>query len=420
MDLSTGRGLEGGAVAACKKNILWTEEPLAQLFAGHRGCGKSTELRRLQRELEGEGYFVAYLEAEQDVDLEDTEPPDVLLALIHGLDRSLREAGVEVSKKLREEFQEWFADVLLEKEQRKAIEGEVLSEATIKGGVPFFGQLLSRFTGQIKTGSESKRLIRQKLDPRISQLLDRGRTFVEAARLALRKQGKKDLVLIVDSLDRIAFKPLDGGRSSHEHLFIERGDLLKGFRCHTVYTVPISLLHSPKLPNLAAIFPERHVLPMVKLYDRLGRERSESGWELMRRLLAQRMDLDELFEPGAVEELVEASGGHPRHLMTLVRSAVSFEEEAPVSQESARRSVQRLANDYSRAIPKEHWPLLARVRRDRSVENDEEHQLMLLNLSVLEYQNDFYWCDVHPAVRRLSRLFLGCEEPSTEVAASQL
>ncbi|WP_353736013.1 MULTISPECIES: hypothetical protein [unclassified Okeania] len=44
-----------------------------QLYAGHRGAGKSTELLRLKQYLESQKIFVVYFAAdEQDIDAEDT------------------------------------------------------------------------------------------------------------------------------------------------------------------------------------------------------------------------------------------------------------------------------------------------------------------------------------------------------------
>ena len=401
VDLALGRGEEGGVVARCRKRILLSSEPLVQLFAGHRGCGKSTELRRLQRELEGDGYFVVYVEAESDIDLEDTEPTDVLLALIRNLDQALRDAGVAVEEKLLDDFLLWFAEVVLDRTDHTAIEAEVRSEAHVKGGVPLFARLMARLSGWIKTGTESKKLVRQRLERQVSQLLDRGRILVQDARLKVRAAGRKDLVLIVDSLDRIALKELEDGRTSQEALFIERGDLLKGFDCHQVVTVPISLLFSPKATNLAAIFPDRHLLPMVKLSERRTRDPWPVGKDLLVELLGCRVDLKSGFEAEAVEPLIEASGGHPRHLMTLVRYAFDFVEDLPVTLDSVEKAVRRMVNDYGRSIPHEHWKLLAEVYKRQAVRNDPQHQLMLFNLSVLEYQNKDRWCDVHPAVCRL-------------------
>lgn len=402
VDLAAGRGEEGSAVAKCRECIQLSSTPLVQLLAGHRGCGKSTELRRLERDLEGDGFFVAYFEADVDLDLEDTEPVDVLLAVIRNLEAALRAKGIRLAPKLLDDFLLWFGEVVLEKTERKAIEAEVQSEIGLGADVPLFGRFLARLTGQIKTGTESKRNVRQKLDPQISQLLERGRLLVTAARAAVRKAGKKDLVVIADNLDRIAFKDRGDGRTSHEVLFVDRGDLLKKLGCHTVITVPISLLFSPKLANLIAIFPDRHVLPMVKIAQRSTRKPWKKGRQLLADLIGHRIDLGTLFAKGAVDDLVTMSGGHPRILMILVRYALVDADEPPVTRKVVARAFRRLVDDYGRSIPEEHWPLLARVAREQTVRNDEAHQLMLFNMSVLEYQNAERWCDVHPAVRELA------------------
>ncbi len=403
VDLAAGRGDEGSAVAQCRRRILRSDSPLVQLLAGHRGCGKSTELRRLQRDLERDGYFVAYFEVDADLDLEDTEPPDILLAFIRNLEAALREKDLEIDAKLLDDFLLWFGEVVWEKSTSNEIEAMVRSEIALGAEVPLFAKLLAKLTGQVKTGTESKRTLRRKLDPQMSQLLDRGRLLVIAARAAARKAGHKDLVVIVDNLDRIALKDRGAGRTSHEILFIERGELLKGFGCHSVVTVPISLLFSPKLANLSAIFPDRHVLPMVKIFAHGSREPWPPGWALLEDILRQRLDMAALFAAGVGDTLIGGSGGHPRLLMTLVRYALDFVDDPPVSGEAARKAMRRLVNDYDRSIPESHWPLLARVHRDQAVLNDDAHQLMLFNLSVLEYQNERRWCDVQPAVLELAQ-----------------
>ncbi len=402
VDLAAGRGDEGSAVAKSLLRILRSDRPLVQLLAGNRGCGKSTELRRLQLSLEQDGYFVAYFEVDGDLDLEDTEPPDILLAFIRNLEAALREKGIGIKKALLEEFRLWFGDAVFESaEQWTAIEGEMRSEIAVEGEIPLFAKLLARLTGQIKRGTESKENVRRKLDPQMSQLLDRGRLLVTAARSAIRKAGHKDLVVIADNLDRIALKDRGDGRTSHEVLFIDRGELLKSLGCHTVVTVPISLLFSPKVANLSAIFPDWHVLPMVRLAEHRTRQPWPPGRKLLDDILRQRLDIEALFEEGASDQLISGSGGHPRLLMTLVRYALDFVDDPPVTRQAAHKAIRRLVNDYDRSIPEHHWPLLARVHHDQAVLNDEDHQLMLFNLSVLEYQNDERWCDVQPAILQL-------------------
>jgi hypothetical protein len=45
---------------ALKVFLQVTDEPVKVLFSGHRGSGKSTELRRLARDLEKEFYLVSF------------------------------------------------------------------------------------------------------------------------------------------------------------------------------------------------------------------------------------------------------------------------------------------------------------------------------------------------------------------------
>jgi hypothetical protein len=56
-------------------------KPLAQLYAGHRGTGKSTELLRLKKYLEERKCHVVYFAADEgDIDPEDADidPPVIL------------------------------------------------------------------------------------------------------------------------------------------------------------------------------------------------------------------------------------------------------------------------------------------------------------------------------------------------------
>ena len=68
-----------------------SERMTCQLYTGHRGAGKSTELLRLQQYLQTKGCFVVYFAAEEeDIDPEDTEYTDILLACTKHLLKKLK------------------------------------------------------------------------------------------------------------------------------------------------------------------------------------------------------------------------------------------------------------------------------------------------------------------------------------------
>ncbi len=89
IDFSEVRGAE--IIRELKRTItlLSPESPTCQLFTGHIGCGKSTELLRLKAELEQQGFHVVYFESSQSLDLADIDITDILLAIAREVSQSL-------------------------------------------------------------------------------------------------------------------------------------------------------------------------------------------------------------------------------------------------------------------------------------------------------------------------------------------
>ncbi len=418
VDCTPVRGNED-VVSQMLKKILWAESRFtAQLFTGHRGCGKSTELLRLQARLEEAGYVVLYFESDDDLDLNDIEHTDLLLTIARRVVSDLDKKGFRLSEGLLKEVEAWFNEVLYSEEQRREIERELQAEAELGIGLPkelpLVARLLARVTGQIKTGRTVKTEIRRKLDPQISQLIGNVNLLLRAVHAQIRKKGQQGLVLIVDNLDRIVFRDLENGRTSHTAFYVEHGEQLRELDCHLIYTVPISLMYSDRATVVQSIFPDCHVLPMIKVHDRENIP-CAPGLTHLRDILDARIDLDTLCTPDAVTYLCEASGGHPRDLMFMVRQACVYAPgdvwPRPITLDVIKRAEAQLIATYSRMIPETHYPFLARVHITKQVQSDESHELMLYNLSVLEYINGMPpWHDVHPAVRKLPKFQAALQE----------
>ena len=391
--------------------ITWSDVHVAQLFTGHRGSGKSTELLRLQARLEEADYVVLYFEADDDLDLNDLEYTDLLLSIARRVASDLKPKSIDLPEDLLKSVADWFSETLYTEEQRREVDRELAAEAKLGLGLPetlpLVARLLARVTGQIKTGRAIKTEIRRRLDPQISQLIGNLNLLLDAAHARIRRQGKQGLVLLIDNLDRIVFRDLGDGRTTHHALYVEHGEQLRALHCHLVYTVPISVMYSDRATAVTAIFPDYQVLPMLKVRNRDGSD-YPPGLGYLRDILASRMDLEVLFTPDAVDYLCRASGGHPRDLMILVRYACTYAPRdvwpRPITLEVLKRAEARLVAEYSRMIPEDHFPLLARVHLLKTVQNDDAHERMLYNLSVLEYVNDAPpWHDVHPAVTKLPK-----------------
>ena len=98
IDFSAVRG--GQIIDEMERTIvrLSPDEPTCQLFTGHIGCGKSTELLRLKYKLEQQGFHVVYFESSQDLVMSDVDITDILLAIAHQVSKSLEKAKVNVQQ----------------------------------------------------------------------------------------------------------------------------------------------------------------------------------------------------------------------------------------------------------------------------------------------------------------------------------
>jgi predicted AAA+ superfamily ATPase len=63
------------------------------LFTGHRGCGKSTELKRIKQRWETD-YLVVYLEVDEESDINDIDYTDLYLIVIKQIEFALRKLNI--------------------------------------------------------------------------------------------------------------------------------------------------------------------------------------------------------------------------------------------------------------------------------------------------------------------------------------
>ncbi|MGK7944479.1 MAG: ATP-binding protein, partial [Microcystaceae cyanobacterium] len=67
-------------IRAVGRKITLSDVPTYQLYTGHRGGGKSTEIAHLKAYLEEKGCRVIYFEADEYMDTKDVNYTDILLA----------------------------------------------------------------------------------------------------------------------------------------------------------------------------------------------------------------------------------------------------------------------------------------------------------------------------------------------------
>ncbi|MDZ7267006.1 MAG: ATP-binding protein [candidate division KSB1 bacterium] len=373
---------------------------LKQLLAGHRGCGKSTELLLLKDRLEREGFFVVYFDAALEIDMNDVDYADILLAMMRQLDLQVRESplGLQLDAGRLDDLAMRLAKVTLEKEDRNLVENTLETEFRVEPQIPFFAKMMAAVRGFLTSGSTYKKQLRVEIQQRTAQFLEDLNDLIDKLQQQLRERGKEGLVIIIDSLDRIIPHPLDdkGWRTTHSAIYLEHADHLKAPHCHAIYTVPISIYFNE---NLSKAYPDLPLmLPMIKIREENGTI-CAAGLEAMRRVVVQRVQIKSVFKnKKSVDKLCLASGGHVRDLMILLRYACDYSAEQ-ITPLAVDKAIRALVREYDRLVKDADLPRLVRIHREKRLPSDAEYALLPYHLIVLEYQNGERWADVHPAVQ---------------------
>ncbi|EDX77672.1 hypothetical protein MC7420_2996 [Coleofasciculus chthonoplastes PCC 7420] len=304
------------------KKIIRSKQPTCQLYTGHRGVGKSTELKRLKKHLEEKGFFVVYFAADQeDIDSEDAQYTDILLACTRHI---LEELENLASPK---PLQEWL------KGRWESLKGLALTEVSLeKVNLETTISQFAKLTATLKAVPSTRETIRKQVDIHSISLIDALNEFITEAKTNL-KDSK--LAVIADNLDRIVPVTRVDGRSNHDEIFLDRCGQLRALQCHVIYTVPISLVYSNRATQVRDNYGDCQVLPMIMVRN-TDNSVYEPGLKTLKELIGKRVgqfapdaSLDtEIFDKSeTIERLCLASGGHVREVMQLMQTALDWTDD---------------------------------------------------------------------------------------------
>ena len=396
---------DGDIIEDLGRKIKLSQRMTCQLYAGHRGAGKSTELLRLQEYLQTQGCFVVYFAADdQDINPEDTEYTDILLACTRHLLESLRNAN---SKPLRDWMRDRWEDV-----KDLALTEVSFETLSLESQIAQFAKL----TANVRAVPSLRQQIRDKINPHTTTLIDALNEFIGDAKKKLPDKPSQ-LAVIADNLDRIVPFSQDGKRSNLDEIFLDRTEQLKALDCHVIYTIPISMVYSNRATELINNYNDPQVLPMIMVQNPDG-STNEAGLAKIKELIEKRVKQvnpnqsleTELFDSReTLERLCLMSGGHVRNLLLMMQEAITRTEDLPITAKAAQRAITQARDVYRRTPEEGEWQILAKVSQTQRILNDEQHRNLLFSRCILEYR--YYdeegemqpWYDVHPLIKGIKQ-----------------
>lgn len=361
-------------------------EPPAQgyyLFCGHRGSGKSTELRHLCNQLDGADLFrVVFADATIELDVNNLRYQDILLHLAAKLSRQLADEGCDIHRRHLQPLYDWFVERVEKREETKqfAIESKAGAEGKLSV-LPLVAKVFGSISTAFKTNASYKQELRLTLQNYFSDFAAAFNELVATAECELDRR----VLFVVDGTDRLR---TDDAKA----FFVTDVHQLQQVRGLFIYGAPIHLAYEEgeAAQNFDVVFH----LPMVKVENKNGSP-NEEGLQVMQRMLLQRADAS-LFDAGAAKDLAKACGGHPRDLLRLLRYAFLRTEAGRFSASSAKSAIEDLASDYRRLLRPSDYHTLFRVDKGEELDSSLINPL-LYNLALLEYNN--FYRRSHPVVR---------------------
>jgi hypothetical protein len=420
IDFSSVRGGKLIQQIARTITILSPDVPTCQLFTGHIGSGKSTELLRLKAELEQNRFHVVYFESSRDLNMADVEITDILLAIVRQVIDSIESVDIELEATA---FQAILWDIVKISHHKMDVPGVDLAQlhqGSFSLNSPLsLAQFIQKIITQARNSREIRALLRQYLEPRTSDILKIiNREIITPFVQHIKQQGQGGLVIIIDNLDRIINSQTISGRSQPEYLFIDRGDQLNQLSCHVVYTIPLALIFSNDLGQLTNQFwGDPKTLPMIPVQFP-NNQPCKPGMHLLRQLILTRafprvnqsnyysLVTDVFDNLETLDRLCTISGGHVRSLLVLLYSCLQ-KEDPPISRDLLEEVILQRRSQLLLAIEPEEWKMLKQVAKTKKLSGLNNAQTLLQSLWVFEYRyHKDYWFDVNPILKEAEE-FIG-------------
>lgn len=375
---------QGNPIGALIRALLRRHlQPPKYFFSGHRGNGKSTELNRLVADPAiQEKFFPVKFSVRRLCDIFNLDYVDVLLAIGAQIFVQYTESGGRLPDALLRELDTWKGRTV----ERLTEKGAVFATGAGFDVKAFFLSALAK----VQTEHSSREIIRQELEPRLSELIGKINDIV----ITIQSREKRQVLVVIDDLDK---PPLKQARA----IFHGAYSALVQPVCAIVYTVPVAIFFSKEF---ATIREHCFFLPNVKLHTKGEPEKRDSvGYATMREFVHRRMG-ESLIETEALQAAIGLSGGVFREMAFVMQLSASHAIERGserIEIGDVRHAESRIRSDFRRILTEEDYELLREVKRTNEMRSVDKLADLLHTLAVLEYTNDENWCDIHPSLRRL-------------------
>ena len=401
VNLKEGRG--DNPIASIKRHLLNNKHGKMQmLFSGYRGCGKSTELNKLQFELtEKNDFIILNYSVQKELDIVNINYTDLFIVTMEKLFEEAVKNDIPISHELLDSVLAWTNTVT--DEQIKSYGGDIKVEAGMeaKAKIPLFLNFFAKLRASGNASYSSKQTISRTIEHRLSDLITQCNDLITEIKLNI---GERGLLIIIEDLDKLSLEKAEELYLKHSHTLIQ-------LKTNVIFTYPLFLRFHPQATVIQSNF-DSFELPMVKVRNRDGQE-NEIGKSSFIEIINKRIGLECFEGEGLLEKFVLASGGCLRDLFRMIRNAADNaldDVRETITTSDFEISFNKLKREYNDSIAEkpggvkveEYFDILkvAATSPTKQINNSAAAMDLRYNQCLLSYNGEG-WCDVHPVVRQI-------------------
>jgi len=383
------------------QRISWSDTAQSIYFTGYTGSGKTTELKRMLKQLESPengNLLPIYINV---IDYFDINSPldlsDILTIITY---KVILEVGKYQGK----------------------------SEAEIFGENDYFGRLWhwlrdtnisfdkfdidvggAKITANLKEVPQFRAMVKQGINDNFSKykrdVIEEIATLNQCIK-SYEKDGviKDGIVVVIDQLEknRGTSANVDEVKEAIEKVFANRDNL--ALPIDVIYTIPPYLSVKKSIGNIC-------FLPVVKVINK-DDTISQDGLEVMKSFIYKRIpqeDLEEILGEDFISKLeyiIKATGGYPRDLLKIMQS-VLMTKTYPLSFTDIDKSLKSIENDFQEFLisNEDYKEALEKINETKALTHNEHIIYDLFNAhAILRYMNGGLWYNTHPSIKKLLEL----------------
>jgi hypothetical protein len=358
------------------------------LFLGNRGCGKTTELRRIHHFLnDPKRYFAILIETEKELEVNKMHAEDFFIIMVIKIIRQLREVGLDHAT---DSFDDLLKDWLSEKEVQeeitntKGVEGSSTLKVDTDGNFLMKALSVFKFEAEIKgtlaRESKATTTIRTQIKKNLGDFITKFNNALAEVREQCAEAGKgHDLLFIIDGTEKTTFE-------FYEEVFQKNGHILRSLNVNLVTTLRLDAFYKLEgKPNLD--FYQSVFVPMVTVTDK--------NKAVLSQIVTKRVNASTFFDTDALDYFVKMSGGSLRQLLRLANQALLFSRGQKVDIDRAKKTVATEGERLYHALSPEQKEI---VKNDTWKDNwsHPDVSLMLYAMALLKYNGN---AQVNPLIQ---------------------